>query len=194
MFIFGNVHASGTPVASSGMFVQGLAGPTWYQSDHNSNHQAFAQAVELGYKSDRPISIVASYLQSEMSDGGASQDVRNLPTYNHLNYDFEYKSLTLFVMPRFDFGNWTLAAGPGIGAQYSKLDLVMDDGRADSSNYWQDIYCLRADLLYAVTDHLSIGFTYRHDYFEVQLDDRDVSDYEVNQDRVYYMGNVRWSF
>lgn len=175
-------------------FIQGFAGPTYYQSDHNSNHYAFAQGLEVGHNYDQPISVVVSYLQSENSDGGVSQDVRNRQEYNHLDYDFEYKSISIFAMPRFDFGNFTLAAGPGIGAQYSKLDLTMSDGRSDTNNYWQDIYSLRADLTYRFTDHLAAGFTYRHDYFEVELADRNVSDYETNQDRVYYLANLRYTF
>lgn len=174
-------------------FIQGLWGPTWYQSDPNSNHFDFAQGLEFGHEYDAPINIVVGYLQSDNQDSGVSQDVNNGP-YQQLEYDFEYKAFTVWVMPRANFGRFSFSAGPGYGTVYSKLDLTMEDGRQDSSTYWQDNLSLRADLHYLVTDNLGLGFTYRHDYFEVQLDDRDVSNYEVNQDRVYYMANVRWIF
>lgn len=181
------------PALAGDNFVQGLWGPTWYQSDSNSNHHAFAQGLEFGRKYDAPINVVVGYLQSENSDSGYSQDSRNLDKMD-LKYDFDYKAFTIWAMPRADFGRFSFSAGPGIGAVYSELDVNMQDGRSDSSAGWQDNYSLRADLHYSVTDSLALGFTYRHDYFEVQLDDRDVSDYEVNQDRVYYLANVRWTF
>lgn len=174
-------------------FVKGLWGPTWYQSDSNSNHHAYAQSGEVGYRFDMPLNIVANYLQSENSDGGVSQNVDNGP-YEHLSFDFDYKTVVVYVMPRADFGRLSLSAGPGYGAVYSTMDVRMDSGEEASSTYWQDNLSLRADLDYRVTDSLSVGLTYRHDYFEAQLDDREVSDYEANQDRVYYMGSVSWTF
>lgn len=180
-------------VNAGDVFVKGSLGPTWYQSDSNSNHHAYAQSGEVGYKFDAPINIVANYLQSENNDGGVSQNVNNGP-YEHLSYDFDYKTAVVYVMPRADFGRLSLSAGPGYGTVYSKMDLRMDNGQEDSSTYWQDNVSLRADLDYRVTDSLAFGLTYRHDYFEVQLDDREVSDYEANQDRVYYMGSVSWTF
>lgn len=176
-------------------FVQGMVGPTWYQSDSNSNHHAYARGLEVGHSFDMPIDIVLSYLQSENSDGGVSQDVRNVTNeYQHLNFDFDYKTVVLYVMPRADFGRVSFSAGPGYGTVYSTMDVIMEDGESDSYTGWQDNLSLRADLNVTVTDHLSVGFTYRHDYFEAALGDREVSDYEANQDRVYYLANARWTF
>ena len=181
-------------VAEAGeTFVQGMWGPTWYQSDSNSNHHAFAQGAEVGHSLDLPLDIVLSYMQSENSDGGVSQDVNNGP-YQHLNFDFEYKTVVLYVMPRVDFGRVSFSAGPGYGTVYSTMDVVMEDGRSDSYTGWQDNLSLRADLNVDVTDHLSVGISYRHDYFEAALGDREVSDYEVNQDRVYYLIGGRYTF
>lgn len=177
------------------LFVQGQDGPTWYQSDANSNHKAWAQALEVGWEFDNvPLTLIGSYLQSEMQDGGWAQDVRNLTPPQHLSYDYEYATYSFFAMPTIKFGNFTFAAGPGIGLLRDYLDLRVDDGRSQDAHSFQDNYSLRADLHYAVTDNLAVGFTYRHDYFEVQLPDRDTSDYEVNQDRVYYLADVRWTF
>jgi hypothetical protein len=183
-----------TNVANAGeYFVKGLLGPTWYQSDSNSNHHAYAQSGEVGYRFTAPINIVANYLQSENQDGGVSQNVDNGP-YEHLSYDFDYKTAVVYVMPRFDYGRLSFSAGPGYGTAYSTLDLNMDNGESESSTYWQDNVSLRADLDFKVTKSFAVGATYRHDYFEVQLDDRQVSDYEVNQDRVYYMVSGSWTF
>lgn len=184
-----------TNVATAGEnFLQGIWGPTWYQSDSNSNHHAYAQGLEFGHSYDMNLDVVVGYLQSENSDGGVSQDSRNIQEYQHLDYDFDYKAFTVWVMPRAEFGRFTFSAGPGYGAVYSTLDLTMEDGRAANDSSWQDNLSLRADLNYSVTDHFAVGAQYRHDYFEVQLNDRDVSDYEVNQDRVYYMVNARYTF
>lgn len=207
-----------SPVLAEDNFVQGIWGPTWFQSDSNSNHYAFAEGLEFGHKYKSPINVVVGYLQSENSDEGVSesqvpgvssnsdeqvylqsaQQVEGGRGINYglqtLSYDFEFKAFTIWAMPRVDFGRFSFSAGPGIGAVYSKLDITLADGRQASNNYWQDNYSLRADLHYAVTDNLGVGFTYRHDYFEVELNDRKVSDYEVNQDRVYYLANVRWTF
>ena len=192
--IAGSLLALTVTTATAGeTFVQGLVGPTWYQSDSNSNHHAYAQSLEVGHSTDLPLDIVLSYAQSENSDGGVSQDVNNGP-YQHLNFDFEYKTVVLYVMPRVDYGRVSFSAGPGYGTVYSTMDVIMDDGRSDSYSGWQDNLSLRADLNVDVTDSLSVGLSYRHDYFEAALGDREVSDYEVNQDRVYYMGAVRWTF
>jgi len=176
-------------------FVKGLWGPTWYQSDSNSNHHAYSQSAEVGYRFDMPLNIVANYLQSENSDGGVSQDVHNIQNaYEHMSYDYSYKTVVVYVMPRADFGRFSLSAGPGYGTVYDELEVNLDNGKSDSAKRWQDNVSLRADLDYSVTDKLTVGASYRHDYFEVQLDDREVSDYEVNQDRVYYQLSLGYTF
>lgn len=192
----GFILASTTNMATAGdYFIKGSVGPTWYQSDSNSNHHAYAQSGEVGYKFDAPINVVANYLQSENQDGGVAQDVRNIQNqYDHMSYDFEYQTAVVYIMPRFDYGRLSFSAGPGYGTAYSTLDLTKDDGTSASSTYWQDNVSLRADLDFKVTKSFAVGATYRHDYFEVQLDDREVSDYEVNQDRVYYMVSGSWTF
>lgn len=183
-----------TNVATAGeTFIKGLWGPTWYQSDSNSNHHAYSQSAEVGHRYDLPINLVVNYLQSENSDGGVSQNVNNGP-YEHLSYDFDYKTVVLYAMPRFDYGRLSFSAGPGYGVVYSTTDLRMDNGATDSSSGFQDNVSLRADLDFKVTKNFTVGASYRHDYFEVQLDDREVSDYEVNQDRVYYQVTAGWTF
>ena len=175
-------------------WVQGQVGPTWYQSDHNSNHYAYAQSIEIGHDFKwLPLSVVTGYAQSENNDHGMSQKT-GTEEYQHVNYDFDYRAFTVWLMPRIRYGNFVLSAGPGVGGVYSTLDLTTEHGENDSSSGWQDNVSLRADLHYHFNQNFAVGFTYRHDYFEVQLEDRDVSDYEVNQDRVYYLANFKFTF
>lgn len=189
------IHTAQAADWDGNWFIQGQVGPTWYQSDANSNHKAWAQSGEVGYEfANIPLTLIGGYLQSENQDGGWAQDVRNLPQPQHLKYDYEFKAYTFWAMPTIKFSNFTFAAGPGVGLIHDRLKLQNKDGTGADQTSWQDNYSLRADIMYNFTDHLSAGFTYRHDYFEVQLNDRDVSDYEVNQDRVFYLGTVRWTF
>ena len=183
------------PVFAEGeYFVQTQYGPSWYQTDHNSNHMSWSFGLEAGYRFEKNINVVLGYLYNNKdASKGVSQRTGD-ESYQLIDYDSDYHALTIWVMPRVDWGRVSLSAGPGIGQLYDSIDVrVPSTGETSSRSGFEMNWSLRADIHYSFTDNLSLGFTWRQDYFEVDMN-RDVADYEANQDRVYYLGTVSYSF
>jgi hypothetical protein len=179
--------------ATAETFIQPSAGAVWVQSDYNSNHHFAAFSVDDGYVSqERTFAILAGYTYSDVDDTAtaeaASTDARLSITYEHTMHAF-----TTWLMPRVEFGKWTLLARPGAGLVYDTMKVnSWKFGDTERSGFELNL-SLRADLLYRFSDQLEVGLIYRQDYFEVDTN-REVSDYEVNQDRAYYMLTARYQF
>ena len=176
------------------MFVQPSYGATWIQSDYNSNHGSMAGSLDFGYKAEsQPFNVVVGYTYSSQSDHATSQNTQNLRKRTTFEYDYDMHGLTVWLMPKVTFGNFELSTGPGVGLIYDSMDLVTSEGLETRRNGFEFNLSLRADLMYKVNDKWDIGLVYRQDYFEVDTN-RDVSDYEVNQDRSFYFLSAKYSF
>ena len=156
-------------------------GLTWFQYDYNSNHDDTAYGAEIGYDMDH-VRLAVSYLRSDndytvMLPAGSDWAANQIET--------DSRFFTAWLLPRFDWGRFSLAAGPGLGVVYDDVSV----NSRTRSGFERDV-ALRADFVWRITPRVSAAFSYRSHYFEVDTP----GVYEVDQDRVFYLGSLGWAF
>lgn len=178
-----------SPFASAETFVNATYGLTWYQYDYNSNHGDKAWGFDVG-KRLKNGNLLLGYLNTDSTYRAVSAAANTPNTLQWNEIDHSLQTIMLWYMPRAEWGNLEVSAGPGLGLIYDTVSLITEAGvRSERKNDFALNVGLRADIRYFISERVSLGFSYQHHYFEVDIN-RAVSDYEVNQDRVFYLGYV----
>lgn len=176
-------------------WIQGGAGFTSYQYDFNSNHQdTVYPMISLGYEIHENADLVLGWIGTDGKYNATSQSSLSKNTQS-IGIEHDLNEVTLWLMPKVKFfDKITITGGPGVGMVIDTVKLYSRQYKQTSTRSGIELnLSLRADLTYEIIDNVDIGVSWWQSYFEVDTNRR-YSDYEVNQDRTYLLGTIKYSF
>ncbi len=184
-----------TQSAQSETFVEPYLGATWYQYDHNSNHGDAVFGMEVGKRliNNIVLSLDYSYFHHSpytiKSQSTSSGNIQSLDVDKDQNH-----SIVFWLIPSAElFQNLRLSGGIGYGRLYDEVEYTNSAKESYYRSGSELVIGLRGSLEYKISKTISVTANYKHLDFEKDLN-REVSDYEVSQNNVFYTIGLRKTF